>query len=124
MLEDDINPYQAPATSGHLATPPPLSANERPFRLLRRYRQQMHGLGGLWVVNGVVGTALVLTLAVERWPWMPFKVGLAACGIVSGAIWLALAVLTFLKRMWAVQIGIGLCGLSLVALLVATLVAA
>ena len=112
------NPYQSPAIvpahsvalDGGLAT--------ADVDKLRKFRQQMHALGGVWIFLGSVALGLGIFLAVYtpiRDASDPFLMGIL---LVSGILHLVLGVMTCCKQMWAVYVGIVLSYISVIGNLI------
>ena len=74
--------------------------------LIKRFRREIHGLGGIWIFFGICGLALAagaLSGAARARGIEP------AAGVIFGLVglcWLAAGVLACLKKMWAVYAGL------------------
>lgn len=91
---------------------PPISRD-----LVRQFRTQAHALGALWIIIGTAAVA-VAGLAFQGNAFLANNLGGSTqilLGIVAsmGALWFALGLLTCLKQIWAVYIGLVLSYLSL-----------
>jgi hypothetical protein len=104
MIDDEINPYQAPAADTRFEPRPAfLESNEETVKFVRRFRRQIHILGGLWVVVGVFMAIPLMSDVGIRYGSMPLRtVGAAVAGV-----WFAIAALTVAKQLWAVALGVG-----------------
>jgi hypothetical protein len=78
---------------------------------VERFRGQVHGLGGVWLLNTVVAVGL-LVFESELGPESPFAwmraPGAAALVVGYAVLCLAMGVLTFMKKLWALMLGLGL----------------
>lgn len=88
--------------------------------MIRKFREQIHALGALWIFIGSLSSA-VASYALQNGPdptarimigseQRVFLVVLAGLGLT----WLVLGVLTCLKQMWAVYVALALSYLSMV----------
>lgn len=106
----DFNPYQSPvveAVDERLAPPPEI-------KILKRFRREMQGLGGVWVFSGALGLFSFLSMLRSAPVWMVmaadlvlFAIGVGVCGV-----WVLLGIFACLKQMWAVWVGLVLSYLS------------
>jgi hypothetical protein len=112
--EEEINPYQSPMSdivrSVHAQTPEEITA-----RLLNRFRQQMHALGALWIIGGVLNGGLLWAFRLMFIPWLGAIEDMLVWGIAC--LWVVLGAATFFKRMWAVKTAIVLSCILLVVYL-------
>jgi hypothetical protein len=87
-------------------------------KLLRKFREQIHALGALWIIIGsLAGVLAVVTLQGNR----DLAAGLGSDEQIvliliagMGLVWFVLGVLTCLKHMWAVYVALVLSYGSLV----------
>jgi hypothetical protein len=111
---DDANPYAPPVAGGQDAGAMSLSAPDR--ALVTKFRQQIHALGAFWIFIG--GLAIVLAaigLAGNRGFVNQDRLQslvLAVVGVI-GMGWCLLGVLTCLKHLWAIYVGLALSYLSI-----------
>lgn len=114
---NEKNPYEAPSTDAEdirpqLGNPPP------DFELVQKFRQQIHALGAFWIIIGLLAVGIVTAgLMMGNGIMRPnSQRPLIAFGVVAtlGIAWIALGILTCLKKMWAVYVGLGLSYLSAV----------
>lgn len=100
----------APPVVGGAPVIDPAAGRER--RVINKFRAQIHALGLAWVIFGVLVTAagvFVLLSANEGTPRLdqvktsPYLAYLICC---VGASWIAIGVLTCLKQMWSVYVGL------------------
>ena len=81
--------------------------------LVRRFRREIHGLGGFWIFVGVLVTGVAMFLVGGNGQLQNAK----EIGLVIGALgilYIGLGVCACLKQMWAVYVGLGLSYLSLI----------
>ena len=87
-------------------------------KLVRKFREQIHALGALWIFIGTV-TAVLAFVGLQGNADVAARVAGNQSALlfvmeVMGIIWLILGVLTCLKQMWAVYVALALSYLSLV----------
>lgn len=105
----DFNPYQSPASTAR----PPSAYGGIDLRLLKRFRREMHGLGGFWILFGGVVIAAYIGLGVmDRLKDLPFDVWIWI-SLAHATLYLLVGIGTCLKQIWAVWIGLILSYLSL-----------
>ena len=85
--------------------------------MVRMFRQQIHALGALWIIIGSLSVALAI-VALQGNSGVAGLVGnsdkiVLAIVFAAGAIWFVLGLLTCLKKIWAVYVGLVLSYLSL-----------
>ncbi len=118
MPSDQLEPPAMPAARERSVPP-----GETDLEILEKFRQQIHALGALWIVMGAVSSG-VGALNLYRL-WMAWGTGvsrdamgsLMAAGAVTlglGTVYIALGVLTCLKKMRAVTAGLVLSYLCIV----------
>jgi hypothetical protein len=107
----DFNPYASPSFDPVKTL---VVSTVDMARLVKQYRQQMHSLGALWIIIGSL--LLILGGVVGFMPGNDNVDNFVMLGIfvVMGLIWLGLGVLTCLKQMWAVYVGLVLSYLMVV----------
>jgi hypothetical protein len=113
---DANNPYQSPASIARAMGPPLTVSSAALVKLVKDFRSQIHALGAFWIIIGsvVIGlgafaSSIMLTQTDER-PAAIF----AVVFVVLGAIWVALGIMSCLKQMWAVYVGLVLSYLSVI----------
>jgi hypothetical protein len=105
-----INPYQPSAPAPVLTA---IDTRDAELRVkIKKFRDQIHALGALWIILGGVSFALGLFLFTAANAELEGASILAGVVVVTGICWLGLGVATCLKQMWAVYIGLGLSYLS------------
>ena len=118
--ENRANPYLAPEALSELAGDPVRSTIDP--GLVKNFRQQIHALGGLWIISGLLVLAIVVGSFGARgglWgnPGADFSSGqvlvLLVVAAVAGSVYLSLGVAACLKHVWAVYAGLALAYLSL-----------
>jgi hypothetical protein len=98
-------------------------------KLVKKFRDQIHALGALWIILGSVrvglsGAALVGAQGeLNQWVGLSHPALWIVLGI-EGLIDISIGVLTCLKHLWAVYLGLVLTYLSLLSLLVSNWCAA
>jgi hypothetical protein len=99
---------------------PDADANEAKVqrRTVRQFREQIHALGALWIIIGLVNFGLA-ALALNGNKDMSDRIAgeyevLVIVIAVLGALWLILGIATCFKQMWAVYTALALTYLSLV----------
>jgi len=85
---------------------------------IRKFREQIHALGAVWIFLGsvaalVAGFAVLGSTSVAKLLGADVMLLLVIIGAMGG-LWLTVGILTCLKQMWAVYVGLGLSYLSLV----------
>ena len=89
---------------------------------IKKFRREMHGLGGFWIFIGALATFAAIMLAAVEPPAGVDPSDLQAIGsavfFVLGSAWVVLGIFTCLKKMWAVYVGLGISYLSLLGNLV------
>lgn len=103
-MTESNNPYQAPE---------PVQENPADsdrFQILRKFRQETHALGALWIFGGAVsvfvgGRALFLSQAMTN----------RIVPGVAGVVFLVLGVATLFKQEWSLYAGLMLCGCGVAA---------
>src|SRR5262245_935306 len=104
MVEDDVNPYQSPSADA-LPRSGPFGPNEATIRFVRRFRNQIHVLGGFLIALAMLDPVFLMPVlgdlarAGVRWAQQGDAYAAAVCGM-----WFFLAVLTFAKQTWAVVV--------------------
>jgi hypothetical protein len=106
--DDHANPYQSPAVEPSLPPLPLPGAGD--LVMVKKFRDQIHALGALWLVIGGVGTATGVVLLVPSGgqDLLPGSVLIA-----MGTLWLAVGLFSLSKQMWAVYTGMVLSYLML-----------
>lgn len=118
MISNDVNPVDRPDAARTLGAPskapgqPPVDA-----AVIKTFRDQVVALGVVWIIFGVLAAGLVLLIRGN--PDLASMLGGAQTGLliliaVMGIVWFVLGVLTCLKQMVAVYVGLALSYLSLV----------
>src|SRR4051794_18067271 len=86
-------------------------------KMIRKFREQIHALGALWIIIGALAGAIAI-VALQGRPDLAARVGgeqqavlLLVAGM--GLVWFVLGVLTCLKQMWAVYVALVLSYVSL-----------
>jgi hypothetical protein len=102
--DEDINPYQSPLAVSSPESDSEFGAEKR--GLHRKFRQQIHALGGVWII---IGSLFCLALR-------PTHTGTDSLWVLGaiGVVWLLLGVFACLKQMWAVYVGLVLSYILLV----------
>ncbi len=89
--------------------------------LIRKFRREIHGLGGFWIfIGGIVVIGGLAMSNVRPAPGID-RDALAGVGMVMavlGGVWVTIGILTCMKHMWAVYVGLVLSYLSAVGNLV------
>jgi hypothetical protein len=120
--ENEPNPYQAPKDFPVSAGDPVRSTIDP--ELVKKFRQQIHALGGLWIIIGSAALAWAVFGFGARgrlWgdPDPDFFSGevlvLLVTIAVTGSVYLSVGVAACLKHMWAVYAGLVLGYVSLLA---------
>lgn len=116
------NPYQAPSAASFHIDPNTQSSNQL---VLKKFRSQVHALGGLWIFFGVMGgVGAIIMIAMmatngfgnaQRFAEMQgyITVLTGILGIASLA-WTTIGVFACFKKLPAIYTGLVLCYLSLV----------
>jgi hypothetical protein len=115
----DLNPYASPAIPDGLVQQPVVSSYER-LKDVKRFRSEIHALGGVWIAIGLfpIGMALLVILETAVQSELTFE-SLLATGtfLVIGTPFVVIGIFTCRKQMWAVYVGLVMCylvaGLSL-----------
>ena len=111
----ESNPYQSPAAASIQESNEDWSEHRG---LIRKFRLQIHILGGIWIFVGVVGGALIVTLALSGIsPPMETWEMVAAVAAVNG-VWTTLGAVACLKQMAGVYLGLGVTILGLLQFLI------
>ena len=109
------NPYQSPASAAHPGAPPLPASNAAVVKLVKDFRSQIHALGAFWIIIGsvVIGIGAFVSnlLGLGK---DPTAVTLGIIFLVMGPAWIALGIMSCLKQMWAVYVGLVLSYLSLI----------
>lgn len=114
QVPPDFNPYASPAYD---PVKTPVVSTVDMVKLVKQYRQQMHSLGALWIIIGGLAVILgIVFVANDHGVAEDEIVHYVMVGIflVMGSLWLGLGVLTCLKQMWAVYVGLVLSYLMVV----------
>jgi hypothetical protein len=112
------NPYASPMADSSSVSSFSDSVDFRLSREVQEFRTQIHALGALWMIIGVIALGAGVALALNNQPNVNRGIiGLTILCVV-GAIWLAFGLLTCLKQIWAVYIGLALTYVSLLGNLV------
>jgi hypothetical protein len=112
---DSPNPYQTPASAGQ--SPSQLAtANPALVKLVKDFRAQIHALGGFWIFIGLLVGAVSVFGAGAIFDEIEGegRFVIFAIFLVLSLLWLTLGVLTCLKHIWAVYVGLVLSYLSLI----------
>jgi hypothetical protein len=118
----DQNPYQAPATTSVAID---TSAGTSNLLLLKKFRSQIHAIGGLWIIFGVMGglgaffmTALFITDGFGESERLAELKGMAtlllAILVPSSIAWMLVGIFSCYKKMPAVYVGLVLSYISLI----------
>jgi hypothetical protein len=117
---DANNPYQSPArAAGPLGTQ--ISATSAAVvKMVKDFRTQIHALGAFWIFIGIVAAGLGLfvtaSIAPDSGQPRPGVQAIMAVVLVGfGLAWITLGVLTCVKQIWAVYVGLVLSYLSLIS---------
>lgn len=115
----DLNPYASPAALDSYVQPKVVSTYEM-LKDVKRFRSEIHALGGLWILIGCFPVGVGLLIVLDSAMQADFDVDrLLSMGmfVVLGTPFLIVGAFTCLKQMWAVYIGLimsyVLTGLSL-----------
>src|SRR4051812_32960329 len=77
--------------------------------VVKKFRDQIHALGALWIFFGVVACAIA-AVAFSGNNFLANNVGGAQLMLVivgtMGALWFILGIMTCLKQIWAVYVGL------------------
>ena len=111
-----INPYQPPAPAPAMPTIDPRDAEIRVK--IKKFREQIHALGALWIILGGIAAALGVFLLTAETAADEETPILAGFVIVMGSCWLGLGIATCLKQIWAVYVGLALSYVSVLGNLV------
>lgn len=116
------NPYQAPQQN--LGAFPGVDTSGLDRSLIKKFRDQIHALGALWIIFGAIaagvgafvvvgaGMGLMGVQGAEIPAFLPFLI------LGLGVMWVVVGVFTCVKQMWAVYVGLGLSYLSLIGNLI------
>jgi hypothetical protein len=110
--ENEPNPYAPPRTSaeaGVHVVPVPVDRV-----MVKKFRDQILALGVLWIIGGTLAAGIGV-FGLARPSDAPVPLAVVA---VLGLAWIVIGVLTCLKHLWAVYVGLVLSYLSLVGQLV------
>lgn len=108
-LPPDFNPYASPVPDA----PPPTMFADNLMRLkLQQFRSRMHTLGGFWIFLGIIVLAVMIVIGLDARPLNEVTVITLAILGAGGLTCLVLGVLTLIKFMPAVYIGLALSYLS------------
>src|SRR5688572_8828191 len=107
---NEPNPYQASQNVFAIETEPGGAREKR--EMIKKFRDQMHALGAFWIIIGGLAAALGM-FVVGGSAGSVGQVGgnaqiVMTVMVVFGVIWILLGVLTCVKQMWAVYVGLGL----------------
>lgn len=108
------NPYAAPQTP--TALPGDAQEDWPTAEFLRKFRQQTHALGALWIILGALAAVAVTVMAAFEAPaaaW-PDNAALLAVLIPLTLLWIVIGVFTLMKHLWAIYTGLVLSYLSLI----------
>src|SRR5687767_106166 len=98
------NPYQSPTIAADPVREIDSGISPADVDKLRKFRQQMHALGGIWIFLGAVALGLgIFTLVSPNLAVHPIVKGIM---LVSGVVHLTIGIMTCRKEMWAVYVGI------------------
>ena len=86
-------------------------------KMIRKFREQIHALGALWIIIGSLAGAITI-IALQGSLDLAARVGGEQQVVLfliagTGLVWFVLGVLTCLKQMWAVYVALVLSYLSL-----------
>ena len=111
---NEPNPYQASQPAGGILDAVGQAGAER--EMTKKFRDQIHALGALWIIIGTVAMALgtFMTEGSSEKAGQWFLIFVFTLGIC----WFGIGVMTCLKQIWAVYVGLGLTYLSLLGNLV------
>jgi hypothetical protein len=115
LPEDEPNPYQAPESE--LRPPVDLERAAVTRELVKKFRDQTLALGVLWIILGTA-TAAMGGIFLRRTPGYLHAVGpsvyaLLLVNVVLNLVWVVLGVLTCMKQLGAVHVGLVLSYLFL-----------
>lgn len=113
QVPPDFNPYASP-TYDPVKTP--VISTVDMVKLVKQYRQQMHSLGALWIIIGslaVIAGIAFIGLGSQAANDIDQYVA-AGIFIFMGSLWLGLGIMTCLKQMWAVYVGLVLSYLMVI----------
>ncbi len=118
--DNEPNPVREPLADPDRENPNVRSAISR--GMVRKFREQMHALGALWMIMGAVAVAAA-GFALQGSAFLANSLGATAQVLLFiiallGVLWFSLGMLTCLKQMWAVYVGLVLSYLSLVGQIV------
>lgn len=115
LAPPDFNPYASPASE---PDNPPVASTLEMVRVVKQFRQQMHALGALWFILGALAAFVAGGMLISNDPEIQedqvavfITVGLL---FILGAILLGVGVLTCLKNMPAVWVGLSFSYLMVV----------
>jgi hypothetical protein len=115
----ELNPYASPAIPDALVQQPVVSTYEM-LKDVKRFRSEIHALGGLWIAVGVLPIGMGILALLETALASQFSSeNLVTAGmfLVIGCPFLVIGAFTCCKQMWAVYVGLivsyVLAGLSL-----------
>lgn len=86
--------------------------------LVRKFRREMHGLGGFWIFIGALAFIAGIVIAAAGAGAAGVEPALGVVAVVLGAGWIGIGVFTCLKHAWAVYVGLVLSYLSLLGNLI------
>jgi hypothetical protein len=108
QVPPDFNPYASPACASEKT---PVLSTVDMVRVVKQYRQQMHSLGTLWIIIGCLGVVLGTVFAFRDLSQVGgmeeyYRPMIVSSFVMTGVVWFGLGILTCLKQMWAVWIGL------------------
>jgi hypothetical protein len=121
MSQSDFNqenPYRAPE---HFETSNVYEGDVYQRKMLKDFRSQILALGVFWIIIGTLVTALGIFAGgttFDSYEEGDFETLVRVVFIVIGASWTVLGVLSCLKQVWAVYVGLVLSYISLLGNLI------
>jgi hypothetical protein len=110
------NPYQSPAVVAPSSMPGQLDRDS--LDKLKKFQQQIIALGGLWIILSLLALGLggfLLANPAETPPGSEFLVPIL---LVSGVLHLTIGVMSCLKQIWAVYVGLVISYISVIGNLI------
>lgn len=105
QVPPEFNPYASPAYD---PVKSPVVSTVDMVKLVKQFRQQMHSLGALWIIIGslavIAGTVFAVSARGAGDDIDQYLI--TGMFVVMGSIWLGLGIMTCLKQMWAVWVGL------------------